>query len=256
MLGTVLNIVLFLVAGLCAVGAVLFLVRSLAARTGIKKRTYGVERQDARQEMLVYAFASAGLSLMMILFCGLGAVAWLAVGDDDPNTAVLEQPLPTATTPAGGVAIPLENEVTPSPLPTAEQGAPTATEATAEPPSPGPTTESVAPATPTPLPTVTLEPTPARTTAVVNSPVVGLYLRTAPGGDIVERLEDQAAVILLGPEQTVDDILWVEVTAESSGNSGWVAADYLAEAGSVPPVEGGETITETNPITDTTTTDG
>lgn len=220
MFATVLQIGLFVVAGLCALGALLFLGRSLAARIGVKKRAYGVERQDARQEMLVYAFTSAGLLLLMLVFCGLGTVAWVALGDDS-STAVVEPPLPTAS-PEN-----TEDNPTPASSPTTEAGETTpVVETPAATPTPD-TSEPIEPPTPTPLPTATLEPTPARATAVVNSPVVGLYLRTGPGGDIVERLEDQSVVILLGNEQTEEEIVWVEVEAQVSGNVGWVALDYL-----------------------------
>ena len=217
-----LQIGLFVVAGLCALGALLFLGRSLVARIGMKKRAYGVERQDARQEMLVYAFTSAGLLLLMLVFCGLGTVAWVALGDDS-STAVVEPPLPTAvSTRTEGT----EENPTAVSSPTVEGTEETPVAETPAAPTPD-TSEPIEPPTPTPLPTATLEPTPAQTTAVVNSPVVGLYLRTGPGGDIVERLEDQSVVILLGNEQTQEEIIWVEVQAQASGNVGWVALDYL-----------------------------
>lgn len=219
MLTTIGLIALFILAGLSALGAVLFLVRSLAARSGVKKRTYGVERQSARQEMLVYAFVSAGLTLFMLLFCGAGTLLWATGGSEgDEPTAVPTAPEQTD--------LPLEGELTPvvtlTPLP--EEPTPTAT-----PTLPVDEEPLGEPATPTPLPTATIEPTPEFATAVVNSPFVGLYLRAVPGGEIIERLEDQAVVFLLGPEETLDEIRWVEVTAVLSGNTGWVAADFLAD---------------------------
>lgn len=234
MFTTIVLIGLFILAGLSALGAVFFLVRSLAARSGVKKRTYGVERQYARQEMLIYAFTSAGLLFLMLVFCGFGTLTWFTVGADEEGTTAVVEPEQSPMPDNGGDGIdenPLENGLTATPL--QEEAQPTAT-ATAEPDPPDDTPPGEPP-TPTPLPTATVEPTPELATAVVDSPLVGLYLRTVPGGEIVERLEDQAVVFLLGTEELLDDTLWVEVTSAQSGNSGWVAADFLAEGGAEAP---------------------
>ncbi len=234
MFTTIVLIGLFILAGLSALGTVFFLVRSLAARSGVKKRTYGVERQYARQEMLIYAFTSAGLLFLMLVFCGFGTLTWFTAGaDEEGTTAVVDPELsPVPDNGGSGVEIPLENGLTATPLP--EDAAQPTLTATPEPDPPDDTPPGEPP-TPTPLPTATVEPTPELATAVVDSPFVGLYLRTVPGGEIVERLEDQAVVFLLGPEQLLDDVVWVEVTSAESGNSGWVAADFLAEGGAEAP---------------------
>jgi hypothetical protein len=237
LLATIVQIGLLVLAVLAFLGAGFLLVRSVVMRAGLKKYTYGVERQTARQNMLAYAFSSAFLLLVSLLLCGLGGVVWFVWSGEDEavvavttTTTAVPEFLPTAVgTPV--LELPLEGVLTPIVSPTPQLTNTPELTATLAPP--------VEPITPTltVTPTVAVTPTPEFPTAVVNSPFVGLYLRTAPAGDIIERLEDRAEVLLLGPEQVVGELRWVEVRAVLTGNSGWVAADFLAEPGSLPPLE-------------------
>ncbi|MCB0035505.1 MAG: SH3 domain-containing protein [Anaerolineales bacterium] len=160
---------------------------------------------------------------MGLIFLGLGSLTFL---DGSDEVTVEETPLPIEATTE--VVEPLETST-----PTVESEVlvtPSATSTTAvdlattEPEAP-PTVETGSP-TPTAVEPVVVEQPSNQQTAVVNSPVVGLYLRVAPSGEILERLEDQAIVTLLGETQNVDSIEWVKV-ASLNGNEGWVAADYL-----------------------------
>lgn len=97
-----------------------------------------------------------------------------------------------------------------------------------------------APALPTPSLTPTLAPTPTATPSptprvvFVNSPVVGLYLRNGPGGEILLLLDDQTPLTVIGEIEVIDEIEWMNVSG-GEGEIGWVAADYVSDT--PPPTE-------------------
>ena len=223
MLFTVIRIVFYILASFAILFAFIFFLRAIVARTKANKQVYGVARQNERQHMMLYGYYGVGCLLMGLIFLGLGSLTFL---DGSDEVTVEETPLPIEATTE--VVEPLETST-----PTVESEVlvtPSATSTTAvdlattEPEAP-PTVETGSP-TPTAVEPVVVEQPSNQQTAVVNSPVVGLYLRVAPSGEILERLEDQAIVTLLGETQNVDSIEWVKV-ASLNGNEGWVAADYL-----------------------------
>lgn len=129
-------------------------------------------------------------------------------------------------------AIPPTPTLTPTPGPTPTATA-TATVRPTQTPSPTATvtaspTPTVLPTdTPTVTPTYTLTATATPRTAQVNLPY-GLNLRALPGGNspILTLIPDEAIVILLDEQTTVDGQLWQHIIYE--GQAGWVAAEFLA----------------------------
>lgn len=100
---------------------------------------------------------------------------------------------------------------------------PTATATTTPLPSETPTALATATATltETPLPTATPQ------TAVIIYPY-GLNMRAAPGFDseIVAVLAEGTAVVLLDGRETVDDIIWQQISLD--GVTGWVTNQFLS----------------------------
>lgn len=232
---TIVKVTFYVGAAVCVLASVMFFGRALAARRSYQKGLFGVLRQAERQNMLVRAFSGVGLLVLAFVFVGLG---WL-VGWWGSTAAMAETADPTPTPLTTVVETPAVVVVTATFTPEPAVSATPAVIATATlapPPPLLPTGDGSVVATVTATatttiitttqPTVAPSPTAGLPVAVVNSPVVGLYLRTGPGGEIIERLEDQVAVGLLGEEQTVEGLLWVKVKSPT-GSEGWVAADYL-----------------------------
>ena len=88
--------------------------------------------------------------------------------------------------------------------------------------------------TPTTAPTPTVTPSPTPWIVFVNSPVVGLYLRNGPGGEIILLLDDQTPLTVIGEIEILDEIEWMNVSG-GEGEIGWVAADYVTDT--PPPTE-------------------
>ena len=206
------RITLFLLAAASVVGAVLYLRRSWGARTIAIREAYNVARLNARRIMLNNVYKATGLGILAVIFLVAGLIYPAENREESVAPAAVDPPhTEPAGSPTPATEAVLESNTSPSPTPL-----PTATVM----PSPA------LPETPSAPPTVTPEPTVELERAFVNSPVVGLYLRTAPNGEIVERLDDQTELVLLGDEQTVEGLLWVRVETPS-GNEGWVASDFL-----------------------------
>ncbi len=224
MLFTVIRIVFYILASFAILFAFIFFLRAIVARAKANKQVYGVARQNERQHMMLYGYYSVGCLIIGLIFFGVGSLTFL----DGADEATVEEATPLPLEATTEVVEPLETST-----PTTEPEAPTATATTAvdiattepEAPEAPPTVDTGSP-TPAAAETVVVEQPSNQQTAVVNSPVVGLYLRVVPSGEILERLEDQAIVTLLGETQNVDNIEWVKV-ASINGNEGWVAADYL-----------------------------
>lgn len=218
-MGFAIRIALYVVAGALLLGAFWFFFQSLSARSSATKQAYGVARQAERLKMMQATFWGVGLVIFALVF---GAVAVLTAPSNEESTAepTLEPtPVPTADTSMTPTvdltAVPTPTDAPPSPTPTPLPPA----VSTVESAEPTITAESTAT-------TVEATPTTNLPFLYVNSPVVGLYLRVAPNGEILELLEHRAAVTLVGESQTVEGIEWVRVTAVS-GNQGWVARGFL-----------------------------
>ena len=70
---------------------------------------------------------------------------------------------------------------------------------------------------------------------VANTGAEGANLRRDPGqtGEKVKTIQEGTAVEVVGPDRTVDGIIWKNVR-DLQGDSGWIAGSYLAAEGSVP----------------------
>lgn len=202
-MAAVLDILVPVLAALFVVAAVLFFARGLLARSSVSENAYGVERQEARHDMLI-AFARG--VVMVVLALILLAVFGLS---PRPESGPEVRETPTSTLPATMTAT-LRPTETATSLPDA-----------------GPSPTSPLP-TPTEAPLVTPEPSPTvgAATAVVNSPN-GLWLREAPGGSQeIELIPDGTILTLLQGVEEVDSATWQEVLTPS-GNEGWVAAEFI-----------------------------
>lgn len=215
---------LLALAVITLVAAIVFILRGLGARGTLRRQAYDVGRQQARQRMQV-AFTRALLALLLgfILFGVYGVFARPAPFFPAPTPlppTPLPTPLPTATdTPAD----------TPAPAPTATD-LPVPPTVGSTPTSPIIAATQTATAVPTTVPTNT-----GFLTATVNSPLVGLYLRNEPGGtEEVELLPDGLVLILLEGTATANELEWQRVQAPS-GNTGWVAIDYILYGTTRPP---------------------
>jgi hypothetical protein len=203
---TVLNIVLLLLAGLAALGALYFLFKGLGARSSITRQAYSVGQVEARRSSLLNWIRAGFLLLVALIFVGLFFLRPLLT--DRPAA-----PEPTPTLPA---AAPTTSPITPG----------ATSPATAAPAlTPDPT---VLPASPTAESTAAPTATTAPQTATVSSGV-GVWLRGAPStsGEQLEWLLDGTVVTLLPGQETADDLLWQQVRT-SAGVEGWVARDFLA----------------------------
>lgn len=202
-MAAVVGVLIPILAALFVVAAVLFFARGVLANRSVAENAYGVERQEARHDMLV-AFARgivmAILALILLAIFGLSSRPEAMV---EPTMTPSGTPLATAT----AATSPTETattrpEVGPSPTS----------------PLPTPTDEPLV--TPTPSPTMSIP------TAVVNSPN-GLWLREAPGGvQEVELIADGSLLTLMQGAEEVDGVAWQQVRTPA-GNEGWVAAEFI-----------------------------
>lgn len=235
---TIVRFIFYGLAGLAAIAAVIFIIRALVARSLSLKKVYGVARQNERQRMMLYAYYSVGLFILGLIFVGIGSLTLLSRSDTEDvieSTSTIAAPVEnveaaTATATSSAIVEPtIQNTAIATPLPVTGEESPTVEVpvATGE-PTQADASPTAEPAAGSLTPTVAAEVASPQeqTTATVNSPIVGLYLRSVPSGEILERLEDQAIVTVLDEQQTVDNIDWVKVVS-GNGNEGWVAAEFL-----------------------------
>jgi len=124
-------------------------------------------------------------------------------------------PTPTLTPTMTPTGVPTE-------MPTST---PTATATQTSTPTPTPTITPIP--TITPLPTDTPTPTPWILT-VVDVGSAGLRVRYAPDGQVMGRIaEGSAVVVLQGPVQS-GDVTWYQVNAIATHLQGWVGGEFLA----------------------------
>ena len=198
--------VLPVVAALLFIACLVFIVQGILTRTGSRREAYGFGQQEARTNAQITFWKAAGSLVTALVVLGIWSLM-SAIEARQPE----EEAVPTS-----------DQLLAPTTTPTATSTViPTPTNEPATPTSPLPTATATEPPPPTLTPSVTPPPS-----AVVNSPN-GLYLRNAPGGATeLELIPDGATLVLLGEEQTADDLVWVRVTTES-GNTGWVAQDFI-----------------------------
>ena len=152
---------------------------------------------------------------------GLGLAAALAVA----LTAALVFVIMSVIQPSGRAT------ATPTALPAAASTSPT------------PTVSSIAAIfatfTPTPVtgPTATAQAVVGQRLQVAGTGNDGVNLRREPGqtGERIKTIREGTVLEVVGPDQTVDGTVWRNVR-DTQGESGWIAASFLAAEGSVPPV--------------------
>ncbi len=199
----ILNIIFPILAGLSLLAALYFFVAALRVRGRMPANTYGVERHKVRQRTLV-GFARGGffllLSLILFSVFGISSLPEQAARPALPTPVDTITPEETDTTnPVSGPIISTSQLTPTSPVPT----------------------RTLMP-TNTPIPTNT----PVVPTAVVAS-LNGLWLRDSPGGtQELELIPDGATLIVLQGRETVEDLDWQEVKT-ATGNTGWVAVDFI-----------------------------
>ncbi len=209
------SIVLLFLAFVVLAAALSYIFRGIRLRSVQSAAKYGVDRQENRKQML-----SSFLYGILLVAVGLGL--WIAFGwsvrSPQIQAASTETPqLPVLA--ATATMLPAALPVTEQPLPTPNLLSDNVV-TTAKPTAP----PDIPTLTPTPLPTLTPTPEPPR--AVINSPN-GLYLRDAPGGEIVELAADGAELELLPNQQSVDGETWQQVRS-NAGNVGWVAVQFIS----------------------------
>ncbi len=166
---------------------------------------YGVQQQEARQDMLADFFRGGILSVLALILIGIGGLSSLPeIKKTEATvspTALAATPIPSTETPKPDT---LPTLVTPLASPTSPVNTPTAV--------------------PTDTPVAT--DTPVIPIAVVNSPN-GLWLRETPGGvQEVELIPNGAELVLLPGQEVVDDLEWQQVRTPV-GNEGWVAVEFI-----------------------------
>lgn len=222
-----------MIAGLWLIFALRALLDGLNLSRSGKKERFNVGRLDAHRRTLQSMLATVGFVFLAILFLILGVALPTeelvgryfpenptladATGQTDELTAELNPALAlTAVAVNGGPVAPSEDGALSSGLDPAE--------------TPVPPTETP---TPTPEPSPTPSPTPQ--IVFVNSPVVGLYMRDEPSGEIIVLLEDQTPLIIQGDPVSQDDIEWVQIST-FDGQGGWVSRSFLTTVTPPTPV--------------------
>ena len=153
---------------------------------------------------------------------GLGLAAAMAVG----LTAALVFVIMSVIQPSGRAT------ATPTALPAVAAGS-----------SPTPTISSIsqifATFTPTPVtgPSPAPQPVVGQRLQVYGTGNDGVNLRREPGqtGERIKTVREGTVLEVVGPDQTVDGATWRNVR-DTQGESGWIAASFLAAEGSVPQV--------------------
>jgi hypothetical protein len=188
------------IAGVAAIGAVIALVgaaiffyQTREAVRASRRALFDTERQvnlDRARRGRLLALGSLGLASVLFIVNVGGSV----IANPPPTPTPTLTPTPTQPPPTPG----------PSPTPTS--------------PPTAPPTE--APPTPTP---------PPRTATVTGAGSLGLRLRDAPNGNLIDYLPDGTVVVLLPVDsvRTDDGIEWVNVV-DPQGREGWMALQYLA----------------------------
>lgn len=188
------------IAGIAAIGAVvavvgaaIFFYQTREAVRASRRALFDTERQ-------VYLDRARRGRLLALGFLGLASVLFVV----NLGGSAIANPAPTPTP-----------TLTPTPTP--------------PPPTPGPSPTATLPPTPTPTEAPPTPTPPPRTATVTGAGSLGLRLRDAPNGNLIDYLPDGAVVELLdaAPVRTDDGIEWVNVV-DPQGREGWVATQYLA----------------------------
>ena len=184
------------VAGIGAVvaiaGALIFFWQTQEAQRAARRALFDTERQVYLDRIRRGRLSALGLVVLALI---------LFVVDLGGSAIANPPPTPTPT-------------VTPTP--------------TSPPPTIGPSPTSTLP-----LPTATLTPEPSptappQTATVTGAGTLGLRLRDAPNGNLIDYLLDGTVLTLLpdAPVRTDDGLEWQHVI-DPQGREGWVATQYI-----------------------------
>ncbi len=174
------------------VGFLIFLWQIQEARRSVKRALFDTERQVYLDRIRRGRLSAMGL-LALALLLVVANFGSSAIANPPPTSTPTLTPSPTSPPPTIG----------PSPTPTPLLPTATSTEA----PSPTP---------------------PPQTATVTGAGTLGLRLRDAPNGNLIDYLSDGTVLIVLPtpPVHTDDGIEWRNVI-DPQGREGWVAVQYL-----------------------------
>ena len=223
-IAAIIRVVLFVLAGFALLFAFRSLIIGMRSRTAANKQYFNVGRLEARRKVFSSMLSTVGLVLLaLVLAIGAALIPEDLFGgelilqeSEEPNEpVVVEQPAE-------------ETEIAEQ-EPVIESGAmETGSEGEGE-----AVIEATIEETPIPtaIPTETPTPTPELKKIYVNSPIVGLYIRDLPEGDIIDVLDDQTPLSVLESSEEINGFTWIEVMTDD-GRIGWVVEQFTTE---VPP---------------------
>ena len=187
------------IAGVAAIGAVIALVGAAIFFYQTREAVRASRRALFDTERQVYMDRARRGRLLALGFLGLASVLFVV----NLGGSAIANPPPTPTP-----------TLTPTP--------------TRPPPTPGPSPTPTSPPTATPTEVPPTPTVPPRTATVTGAGSIGLRLRDAPNGNLIDYLSDGTVVELLpaAPVRTDDGIEWVNVV-DPQGREGWVATQYL-----------------------------
>lgn len=204
----VLKIILFIFVGISFLAAFRALLIGLRSRSKANSQFFNVGRLEAQRKVLSSLLSTVGFVLLALVFM-LGAItipddflsSWLTADEEIALAEAATEPIDEAIEASGTT----EN-------------------------SDGPVISEIVVETLTPIPTET--PAPIRDYIYVDSPIVGVYIRDLPDGDIIDVLEDRSRLSLGGESTIVDGINWILVLTDDE-REGWVAEQFTTTASPV-----------------------
>ncbi len=229
-IGAILRIIIFALAGLTLLFALRSLLAGMRSRTNVNKQYFNVGKLEAQRQVFASMLSTVGLVVVAII------LALVAAAVPDDLFGSVGETLEVETSPSvievDEVAQAPEVEAPVEASGETESGAMVAPEVeNSEGAEPEPA-EAETVVEPTAIPTETAVPTPELKTLYVNSPIVGLYIRDLPEGDIIDVLDDQTELGLLAEGDEINGIRWIQVQT-NDGREGWVAEQFTTE---VPPL--------------------
>ena len=192
------------------------LLVGMRSRNAASRQFFNVGRLEARRKVFSSMLSTIGLVVLALIFLG-GA---LFVPDDFVSDLGSVGEDAAADQVESGDAAVAQSDST-----DAESNSESSVEAEVDSAEPEPAETS------TPVPTETPIPTPTRTYVYVDSPIVGLYIRDLPDGDIMDVLDHQARLGIGGESTIVNGINWILVVTDEE-REGWVAEQFTTK---IPP---------------------
>lgn len=211
-----LKVVLFILAGASLLVAFRMLLIGMRSRSAASRQFFNVGRLEARRRVFSSMLSTIGLVVLALLFA-MGALFvpddFMAPAEEEAIEEVVEREGVESAeiTESGDGETGVEPDATADIEPTESKTAPTVT--------------------PTPIPTEAEIPTPTREFVYVDSPIVGLYIRDLPDGDIMDVLDHQARLSVAGESTIVNGINWILVITDEE-REGWVAEQFTTK---IPP---------------------